>query len=37
MNEKKIASLCSYIPVEIINASGFEYERIIDDLSLIHI
>lgn len=31
MNEKKIASLCSYIPVEIINASGFEYERIIDD------
>ena len=31
MKEKKIASLCSYIPIEIIDASGFGYERIIDD------
>ena len=31
MKERKIASLCSYIPIEIIEASGFSYERIIDD------
>jgi len=31
MEDKKIASLCSYIPIEIVEASGFGYERIIDD------
>ena len=35
MREKKIASLCSYIPIEIIDASGFGYERIIDDNEVI--
>lgn len=35
MKEKKIASLCSYIPIEIIDASGFGYERIIDDNEVI--
>lgn len=35
MDKKKIASLCSYIPIEIIDASGFDCERIIDDNEII--
>ena len=35
MKDKKIASLCSYIPVELIDASGLCCERIIDDKEII--
>lgn len=35
MKDKKIASLCSYIPIELIDASGLCCERIIDDKEII--